>query len=167
MLGYPGAGKTTAAKIIKDLTDAQYLSSDELRRSMFKVSRFDQPEHDTLYQALDNKLIDYLGVGTAVIYDANLNRYIHREQKYNLAKKYGYKTTLIWVKAPKEVAKKRRIEDVRHHHLVPPHETPEQMFERTSAVFEAPRPHETFIELDGTKITRDHVKKVLSDANVL
>src|SRR3989344_3199087 len=128
MLGYPGAGKTTVAKIIQKLTGARYLSSDVLRRQMFPKSRFSQNEHNSLYSELDAQLVALVNHGHSVIYDANLNRHIHRAQKYELLQKYGCRAVVVWVQTPKDIARERRIEDVKQHHLVPPHETPEHMF---------------------------------------
>ena len=166
MLGYPGAGKTTAAKIIQKLTSAEYLSSDELRGQLFTKSSFTQEEHDKLYGELDGQLDRIMGMSKNVIYDANLNRHIHRQEKYDLAKKYEYKTVLVWVQTPKEVARRRRVEEAAHHHLVPSHETPLEMFERSAKVFEQPEGQEEYISLDGTKLDQDYVLSALLEAGL-
>ncbi len=160
LLGLPGAGKTTAAKIIAELTDSVHLSSDSYRLSLFDAPTFSQDEHDALYKTLDYMCELLLKTGTSVVYDANLNRHEHRAEKYTLAKRVGATVQLVWLHVPLATAKKRRIA-TQHHGLVPQHETPERMFDRIADIFEAPKASERHIELDGTKITAEYVAKHL------
>ena len=160
LLGLPGSGKTTAAKEISKITGAVHLSSDKFRLSLFEKPQFTQAEHDALYKMLDYMCELLLQSGTSVVYDANLNRLSHRQDKYNLAKKLFVKQELFWLKVLKETAKKRRIAS-QDTSLVPKHESPTDMFDRIAGVFEAPLKTETFTELDGTRITHDYMKKML------
>lgn len=160
MLGYPGAGKTTAAEVIHDLTGAVHVSSDKARMEMFPDPTFSDKEHDALYKNLDVQTEELLGQGQSVIYDANLNRYQHRADKYDICKRTGATPVLLWVQAPKPLAKVRAAHTSRLH-LVPKHESPETMFDRISGVIEAPKPNEPFTKLDGTKITKEYIKQTL------
>ncbi len=161
LLGLPGAGKTTAAKEISKLTGAVHLSSDNVRLDLFSSPDFSKKEHDILYKSLDKMCEQLLNAGQSVIYDANLNRYIHRQEKYVLAKKVGAISRLVWIDIHRNTAKQRRIDEKRHHSLVPAHETPQAMFERIAEIFEAPQNDETYTILDGTKITADYIKSKL------
>jgi predicted kinase len=161
MLGIPGAGKTTAATIIAELTGAVHMSSDEIRLKLYPHPAFTEHEHTTVYRELNREVERLLAAGKSVVYDANLNRYRHRDEKYQIAAKTKAKTVLIWVKAPEELAKQRRVEEVNRHHLVPPTEDPVSMFHRIVRVFEPPRPNEPYFELDGTAITPDYVRERL------
>lgn len=156
LLGLPGSGKTTAAKEIAKLTGAVHLSSDSFRLSLFERPQFTQDEHDSLYIMLDYMCELLLTSGTSVVYDANLNRLVHRQEKYRLAKKLGVKTRLFWLQVHKDLARERRI-STQHHGLVPSHETPHNMFERIAGVFEQPLKSEAFIALDGTKISDEYM----------
>ena len=156
MFGYPGAGKTTTAGVISQLTGAVHLSSDKKRLEMFPNPSFSPQEHDTLYAALDTQTEELLGQGKDVIYDANLNRYQHRAEKYAICQKTGAAPMLIWVKAPKSLAKERAAH-ISRLHLVPEKETPDAMFDRIADVIEEPGPEEPYTELDGTKITQQYV----------
>lgn len=160
MLGYPGAGKTTAAEIIHDLTGAVHMSSDKQRLKMFPAPSFSETEHAALYSALDRKTEKLLQAGQDVIYDANLNRHRHRVEKYTICERVGATPVLIWVKAPKELAKTRASHTSRLH-LVPHHESPEAMFNRIARVLEEPHPNEPYTQLDGTKITPGYIKQTL------
>jgi len=161
LMGLPGSGKTTLGKILEELTDATYLSSDEYRLKLFKKPCFSQEEHDMLYATLDHNVLHLLDAGHDVIYDANLNRRIHREEKYELAKRYDAEVKLWWVKTPHELAKKRRIKE-QDSRLIPAGDSPARMFERVAKVIERPDKNETYIEIDGSSIKISTVMSHLS-----
>lgn len=162
MMGLPGAGKTTAAKLIEKITGAARLSSDEARLMLWPEPNFSEEEHQALYEYLDDQTKGLLQSGKSVVYDANLNRKIHRDEKYQLAKETGVEVVLCWVKIPRELAKNRRIEESEHHHLVTPIDSdPAKMFERIADVIEEPDQNEPVVELDGTKISTDYIKQQL------
>jgi predicted kinase len=160
MLGYPGAGKTTTAKVIHDLTGAEHLSSDAVRLELFPKPSFSQVEHDELYAELDRRTEQMLESGKDVIYDANLNRYQHRKDKYDICNRTGAKAVLLWVKTPKELAKTRAVHESRFH-LVPKDERPADMFERIARIIEEPTIDEPYIEVDGTKVTKPYIAELL------
>lgn len=161
LMGFPGAGKTTAAKIIEQLTGAVRLSSDEERLKLWPRPTFSGPEHQKLYEYLDKKTEELLEKGESVIYDANLNRLVHRQEKYELARNTGASIILIWVQTPRGVAKERRIEAAAHHQLVPKNEAPSSMFERIAGLIEVPGLNEPYIALDGTALTPQLIAKAL------
>jgi len=162
MMGLPGAGKTTAAKVIEELTGAIRLTSDEARLMLWPEPNFSEEEHHALYEYLDDQTNNLLKSGKSVVYDANLNRKVHREEKYQLAKETGAEVVLCWVKTPRELAKNRRIEDASHHHLVTPQdEDPGKMFERVADIIETPDENEPVVEIDGTKVSAEYVRQQL------
>lgn len=163
MLGYPGAGKTTTARIIAKLTGAVHLSSDKIRLELFPQPNFTPEEHTELYKEIDKRTKELLSAGRDVIYDANLNRYIHRKEKYDICKGTNAQPKLIWVKTPVNVAKGRALHGNRQH-LVPLNEAPEQMFKRLVGVFEEPLSSEPYISIDGTKVSEESVRLALSQA---
>ncbi len=160
MMGLPGSGKSTLAKILRELTKATLLSSDEYRLMLFPDPNFTQKEHDSLYAMLDHNVEHLLQAGRSVIYDANLNRKHHRQEKYALAKKYNAEVKLWWVQVPDDLAKDRRI-DEQDPRLVPDGETPENMFDRIAVVFESPDNSEKYISINGKNITTTEIKKLI------
>lgn len=162
LIGYPGAGKTTTAKIIHELTGAEYISSDELRGKMFPHPTFSQVEHDELYRRLDRLTESALREGKDVIYDANLNRYRHRKEKYDICARTNAKPVLLWVQTARELAKNRAIHNSRSH-LWPKEETPQEMFERIAKVIEKPRADEPYMDVDGTRITTEYMRNLLME----
>ena len=164
LMGLPGSGKTTLGKHLQAITKAVRLSSDDYRLLIFPEPSFSQQEHDNLYGLIDHNAEHLLGAGLSVIYDANLNRRIHRNEKYELAKKYGAEVKLFWVQTAEELAKKRRVNE-QDERLIPEGETSEKMFDRIAIVFEEPGTDEEYTAIDGTKITRDYVSSALSSKN--
>ena len=160
MFGYPGAGKTTTAKMVQELTGAEHLASDVIRLEMFPEPTYSQDEHDALYAELDKRTAALLAADKSVIYDANLNRYLHRLEKYALCDKTKARAVLLWVQAPKDLARERAV--LRgHHHLVPKDETFESMFDRVSGTLEEPREDEPLYTLDGANLHKAAVLEIL------
>ncbi len=160
LMGLPGSGKTTLGKQLESLTDAVYLSSDEFRIVLFKKPSFSQKEHDMLYATLDHNVEHLLKVGHSVIYDANLNRKHHRQEKYDLANKYGVNVRLWVLEVPKDTAKSRRLSE-QDPRLLPEGESSEKMFERIADVIEQPDENELPTIVDGTRITEEYIKTLL------
>lgn len=160
MLGYPGAGKTTIARLLSELTGAYHLSSDEIRAQLFQKPTFSATEHQQLYEYLDQLTATALEAGQDVIYDANLNRKLHRQQKYDICRRVGAEATLTWVKTPRQLAKDRASHDSRQH-LWPQNESADAMFERIANLIEAPLANEPHLVIDGTKVTASYLRDAL------
>ncbi len=160
MLGLPGAGKTYTASVLSELTGAVHLSSDQVRLRMFPKPQFVQSEHDVLYRTLDYMTELLLRSGISVIYDANLNRHTHRQEKYELARQLGVRTQLLWIDVPPELAQERAL-TVENRDLRPFGTMAAAMFSRIADVFEGPANNERHIKLDGTKITEEYMKSAL------
>ena len=161
MLGYPGAGKTTTAKIIQELTGATRLSSDEERLKLFPQPTFTEAEHKVLYDMLDHKAERLLKEGTSVIYDSNLNRYIHRQQKYDITERTGARPVLVWVRADIDLARKRATEQSDNNDQRPFGNLQPPVFERLVREIEPPRENEPAVIMDGTNVTKETVKQLL------
>lgn len=161
MLGYPGAGKTTCSKVIHELTGAVHLWADHVRHKRFQNPNYSQAENDQLYKQMNQEAYDLLSKGQSVIFDTNFNYYKDREHLRKLAMKAHANTVLLWVTVPKAVAYKRATTDA--------HKTTngfaaimsDQHFNRLSDKLEKPRSEETFIEIDGTKVSPEYISKEL------
>lgn len=161
MFGYPGAGKTTTAEALQEMTGAEHLSSDLLRLELFPHPTYTQDEHDAVYKELDKRAEELLKQGKSVIYDANLNRYKHRLEKYEMCDRTGAKPVLLWVQAPKELARERAVMRG-HHHLVPKDETFESMFDRVTSVIEEPQEDEPLYTINGNPLNRNEISELLA-----
>ena len=127
---------------------------------VFPDPKFTQKEHDNLYGLIDHNVEHLLEYGRDVIYDANLNRRHHRDEKYALANKYEVNVKLWWVQVPAELARERRCAE-QDPKLIPEGETSENMFDRIAELIEAPSSDENCIDVDGTKITEKYIRSLL------
>lgn len=164
MLGIPGAGKTSISEHISEITGAVHISSDEFRKHMFdKPEDISETEHFQTYNMLNYITSQILKSGKDVIYDANLNRREHRDEKYDICKRVGAECKLIYVKTSIETAKKRATEQADRH---PEHRPFGNMsienFERLVAQMEEPTSDENPIVIDGDHIDLKEIKKAIS-----
>ena len=166
LLGYPGAGKTTAAKIIEKLTGAQRLTSDVERLKMFPRPQFSETEHAQLYRQLDEETSKLLASGQSVIYDANLNRYTHRSDKYKICQQTSAIPVLVWLNTDRSLSKQRATDKTREK-LWPIGENPEAMLSRIADLIETPRPSENPIILNGSGLSPDIVEAALKLHNLV
>ncbi len=94
LMGLPGAGKSTFAKILLNIkSDIDYLSSDELRKQFWKY----KDNHKKIFSIMHEKTLEYLQNGRDVIYDStNLERK-YRVKLYQKTKESNMTTRVIIV----------------------------------------------------------------------
>lgn len=163
MLGYPGAGKTTVSEYIHKYTGAVHLNSDQFRLRMFKDPlNITEAEHDNIYKLLDHITERTLKSGKSVIYDANLNRYAHRKEKYDVAKRARAGLKLVWVRTDLEEAKERATVLAEGH---PDHRPfgnmDPKVFDRLTGQIETPKEEESAIIIDGNQISGSSIRQAL------
>ena len=163
MLGVPGAGKTSVSEYIAKLTNAVHISSDQFRKHMFdNPENITETEHDQIYSMLDYIAVQILKSGKGVIYDANLNQYIHRLEKYRICDEVGAVPQLIWVKTDEEVARLRATEQADLHPRHRPFGNMKpQTFKRLVKQMEEPKKDENAAIISGDAIREDEIKKVI------
>lgn len=159
MLGYPGAGKTTTAEYIAEITGAIHLNSDRFRLHMLKEPKFTDEEHDFIYNALDYLTELLLKSGVSVIYDANLNRYVHRKDKYEICARANAKAQLIWITTDEALARKRATERAEGDSRRPFGNMDTEMFDRLIRTIEPPREHEPVLVLSGAEISLETLRQ--------
>lgn len=160
MLGYPGAGKTTAAKIICQLTGAVHLWADHERRQMFDTPKHTQDEHLQLYDKLNKRTDKLLSKGTSVMFDTNFSFHKDRQHLRSIAAKHGAKVVLVHVAVDKLVAKERANNNSHLQHTRVLGDMSDKDFERIAGNIELPKPGEHVVELDGTKISTAYIKQM-------
>ncbi len=164
MLGYPGAGKTTTAEMIARLTGAVHLASDRIRLELFPHPQFSPKEHQHLYNFIDQRTEELLRTGHSVIYDANLNHYIHRQEKYAICKRIGAQPVLLWVQVDENLARQRATKDGNGDDKRPYGNLDGSTFTRLVREIEPPAPNEPYLIVDGTKVSEPYIKELLTKA---
>ena len=156
LVGYPGAGKTTVAKIIHDHSGAVHLWADKERREMFKIPTHKPSESRQLYNHLNKETAKLLSEGKSVIFDTNFNFRKDRDHLRQIAKDNDAEATVVWVNTPKEIAKQRAVHD---RQLRNGYEfvLPESEFDRMSRNLQPPKPDETYEAFDGTDLDPNDV----------
>lgn len=162
MLGYPGAGKTTTAKVIHELTGAEHLWADKERHKRYGNPTHSHEENIDLYNHLNQVADKMLSEGKSVIFDTNFNFYKDRQRLKEIAQKHEARTILIWITTPVEVAQKRAVEDSHGKHTRIWGNMPLKDFRRISSGFQPPHEDENTVEFDGTRITPEYVKERLN-----
>jgi predicted kinase len=160
MVGYPGAGKTTIAKLISKRTGAVHLWADAERHNMF-----DNPSHTTdesvqLYEYLNHKAAELLENGQSVVFDTNFNFASDRNKLRIIADERGAITKVIWLTTPVEIARQQAVH--------PPAMRNGYMFGMTENEFnsivsklEPPAKNENVIKIDRSKLDADSLLRIL------
>lgn len=165
MLGYPGAGKTTVSRYIHELTGAVHLWADRVRHERFLTPTHSHRENIELYDYLNEVAAELIASDQSVIFDTNFNFYKDREKLRKIASEHGADTWVIWLKTPKDLAKKRatngaHLSDTRILGDMPP-----ERFDKISGNLQPPKPDEKTISLVGEGISKETVRKALEEAN--
>lgn len=160
MLGFPGAGKTTAARDIAKLTGAEHIWADHERRQRFDRPTYTHQENLDLYDRLNQKAEEILQHGRSVVYDTNFNFFNDREKLRKIAERSGAKTVVVWVITDKPTAQKRAVTGATGDTRILGN-MPLEHWLRISDNLEQPRPSERVVKLDGTKINTKYVAEQL------
>ncbi|HEY1064189.1 MAG TPA: ATP-binding protein [Candidatus Saccharimonadales bacterium] len=156
-VGYPGAGKTTIAKLIHEKTGAIHLWADHERHVLFEEVTHSKAESQELYTRLNAEADALLAAGKSVIFDTNFNFRADRDHLRDIARKHGAETLVIWVKTPRELAQKRAVEESHDQDTRIWGNMPAKSFERLANNLQPPDDNENFITIDGTDIDPDAV----------
>lgn len=160
-IGYPGAGKTTVARFIVNATGAAHLWADVERHRLFGRPSHSETESLQLYDRLNRQAEQLLASGRSVVYDTNFNFYTDRQKMRDIAAQQGAEAVLIWVMAPIAAAKKRAVHapEVRNGYEFSMNDT---QFDAIAAKLEPPRKDEKFIKINGLKLDKQEVLKLLN-----
>ncbi|MDQ5885830.1 MAG: uncharacterized protein QG628_227 [Patescibacteria group bacterium] len=162
MVGIPGAGKTTASKLIAEITGATHIWADHERRIMWPEPGYTPEENETLYVRLNTKAEALLRGNHSVVYDTAFNHYQDRQKLREIAKRNNAEVIVIWVQAPKDIAKLRAQNVHEHSHTRVLGNMTDEHFGILSEKLEEPKSDEKVVILDGTKLNEEYVRSILS-----
>ena len=160
-VGYPGAGKTTVAKVIHENTGAVHLWADKIRRERFENPTYSHEENLQLYAHLNELTGELLRAGNSVLFDTNFNFYKDREHLRQIAEAHNADVVLIWMNTSRELAKHRATEEHHQDHHRVLGVMPSEEFDRMASNLQPPRADEHAIELDGSNLSEEEIKQKL------
>ena len=161
MVGDPGSGKTTISRYIHELTGAVHLWADHERNKMFPNPTHSHEENIELYKILNQRAKQLLQEGQSVIFDTNFNFYRDRKRLRHIAATEGADTVVVWIITPKELARKRAVEESENMDTRVWGNMPPDRFERIANNLQEPSPMERPVIINGTHITKDDVAQAL------
>jgi predicted kinase len=162
MVGIPGAGKTSAAKLLSAITGAEHIWADHERRKMHVKPTYSKEENDQLYIGLNDQTEKLLKQGGSVVYDTAFNHVSDRQKLRELATRYNAATIVVWVQTPKELAKERAQNTHLHAETRVLGNMTDEHFGNLSNKLEEPTDNETTLVLDGTQLTREYISDALA-----
>lgn len=163
MVGYPGSGKTTAARIICELTGAEHIWADRERDKMFQNPTHGQEESAKLYSVLDKKVRQLLSQGKNVVYDSNFNFRKNRDSLRQLATRENAKTTVVWITTSKNLARQRAAQESEGGETRIWGNMPLDEFERLARNLQPPLESENPLKLEGISLTKETLAKALKE----
>lgn len=166
MLGYPGAGKTTTAKAIAEVTGAVHLWADHIRRQKFGKPTYSHEENLRLYKEMNDITTKLLATGQSVVFDTNFNFFRDREHLRHIAGEHGARAIIMWVRTSKEIAQARATKEAHMQDTRILGNIPLESFERISRNLEEPTAEEDYLTVDGTKVTTEYIKDLLIGAHI-
>lgn len=166
MMGLPGAGKTTASLLLKNIVGAEHIWTDLHRKEQLQTPTYSPEESAKIHNELNQCVLELLARGTSVAYDSSFNFYKDREYMRKSAAPFA-ETIIIFVKAPAELARSRATRDAHLQDTRPLGDMPHDTFQSISDKLELPKPSENVVELDGTKLTEEYMIAKLQQARIL
>lgn len=160
-MGYPGAGKTTVARIIREATDGVHLWADFERHVLFDEVTHSREESRVLYDHLNHTADDLLAQGRCVIYDTNFNFRADRDKLRAIAARHGANTVVIWMTTDRELARKRATEESTDKDTRVWGNMELTDFNRLSDHLQEPDSDEQVIQIDGAHISESAIRQKL------
>ena len=112
MVGIPGAGKSFFAEHFADTFKAPIISSEIMRRELFKLPKFNKEEDLVINKIASCMLDQVLKTNRTIIYIGKTSSEVDRVMISKKACEVGYEPLFIWVQTEPATAKKRAIKRI-------------------------------------------------------
>lgn len=167
MVGYPGAGKTTIAQYIHELTGATHIWVDRERIATFGNPTFSSQESRQLYALLNARVGQLLRDGMSVIYDTDFRFRKDRDHLREIATAAGAKAVAVWLTTDLPTSKRRATQEGDREPTRLLGNMPEQDFMRTTTHSQWPAADEHPLTLAGIHTTKEEVAAQLRQQQAL
>lgn len=108
VVGLPGSGKSTVARLLAEYTGAIVLNSDVLRRELFPDSRsYTSTETQAVIREMERRVRELLDQRRRVILDALFTKQRPRDSYRELAGSLGVPFCIVHVTAPEDTVRER------------------------------------------------------------
>ena len=107
LVGPPGTGKSTVAQRVRDVSGADIVQTDAIRKSLVPRPTYLPAESAWVHRVAQQRLRQKLSQGQNVIFDATNLRKAHRSALLQLAEGVGAKCLVLVLWAPEMVIKER------------------------------------------------------------
>lgn len=105
--GLPGSGKTTVADSLSKEINAIVLSTDKIRKNMFKNPVYNENDKRVVYNELFSRAREYLSSGKNVILDGTFYTKSLRDKAKEVGASVSEKVIFIYCETPEQILKER------------------------------------------------------------
>ncbi len=101
VFGLPGSGKTYFATRLARLMDATYISSDQLRKNLFKDRTYSAAEKQAVYQEMRRRITERLQEGRDIVLDAT---FYTQDLRAGIQQEFSGATLLVFIEVTADEA---------------------------------------------------------------
>lgn len=156
IIGQPGTGKTFFASQFANTFNTPFISANSIRSLVYKKPTYDQKEEDVITTLVYLQLAETFKTKKAIVLDTPLQTKKERDDLSRIAKKAGYRLTLILMQSNDIVAQNRATDPVK------PDSMTDQQYKMVLKAFEQPDIKENVIVLSGQHTFKSQLRLVIN-----
>ena len=155
-IGQPGTGKTFFASQFANTFNTPFISANNIRSLVYKKPTYDQKEEDVITTLVYLQLAETFKTKKAIVLDTPLQTKKERDDLSRIAKKAGYRLTLILMQSNDIVAQNRATDPAK------PDSMTDQQYKMVLKAFEQPDIKENVIVLSGQHTFKSQLRLVIN-----